>query len=106
MVTGLISKLESAHAKVITPSSAAQEEWVDMVDKLTEHTLYPFTNSWWNASNVPGKKVQQLTYILGLNQYQVQCKAILDELKGFEVVYEDGKKVIDEEMPVKAATAS
>lgn len=61
-------------------------------------------NSWWTGGNIPGKKVQLLTYILGIDQYEAQCRGILDELKGFNVVYADGKP--SAEGLAKAATAS
>lgn len=35
------------------------------------HTLYPYTNSWWNTSNIPGKKAENQSYIGGINNYEV-----------------------------------
>lgn len=62
-------------------------------------------DSWWTGGNIPGKKVQLLTYILGIDQYEAQCRGIMDELKGFDVAYEEGTKASTEGLP-KAATAS
>ena len=100
-----ITNLEAAKAKYVTPVNPAQEEWVEMVDMMAQQTLLPLTNSWWNATNIPGKKAQMLTYILGIQQYEKTCRENLDALKGFEVVYEDGRKSVEEEM-AKAAPAS
>ena len=91
MIMDTIAKMENEHVKSINPTEVAQEEWVEMVDSLTKYTLFPLTNSWWNASNIPGKKVQMLTYILGIQQYEAQCRAILDEWKGFQIERENNK---------------
>lgn len=106
MVAGLISNLEAAKTKYINPTARAQDQWVDMVDQLNSYTLFPLTNSWWTGANIPGKKPQMLTYVLGINQYEGQCREAMDALSGFEVVYQDGKTRVDEEMPVKAAAAA
>ena len=106
MITDFITSLESAHTKSITPTAAAQDDWVEMVDKINNYTLLPLTNSWWTGANIPGKKVQMLTYVGGIQQYEAQCREMLNNLKGFEVVYEDGKKRIDEEMPIKTPVAA
>ncbi|KAK5091362.1 hypothetical protein LTR05_001545 [Lithohypha guttulata] len=105
MIRDFISNLEAANVKSITPQGEAQEEWVEMVDKLNSYTLFPLTSSWWTGGNVPGKKVQLLTYILGIDRYEAQCREKLDELKGFDVVYADSKEKLVTDMP-KAAVAS
>lgn len=106
MITEFISSLETAKAKSVTPTAPAQEQWVETVNDLANMTLLPLTNSWWTAANVPGKKVQSLTYILGIQQYEATCREVLDGMKGFEVEYEDGKTKIDQEMPTKATAAA
>jgi hypothetical protein len=50
------------------------------------YTLYPFTNSWWNGSNIPGKKTQNMTYIGGIDNYEKQCREKMEGWKGFEIV--------------------
>jgi hypothetical protein len=87
MVTDLISSLEKQNIRSINPQPVAQQQWVDMIDDMTKNTLFPLTNSWWNASNIAGKKVQMLTYIGGINTYEPLCRAALKELKGFDVEY-------------------
>ncbi len=57
---------------------------------MNEHTLFPLTNSWWTAGNIPGKKIQMLTYPAGIQMYEQQCRATLVDMKGFEVEYLDG----------------
>lgn len=106
MVTNFISNLEAANSKFIVPTGEAQQQWVDLVDKLNDMTLFPLTSSWWTGGNIPGKKVQMLTYVLGINQYEAQCREILNGMKGFEVVYQDGKTQVDDDMPIKALAAA
>lgn len=85
MIMDTIKKLEAEKIKSINPTDAAQEEWVDMVDKYSHATLFPLTNSWWTGGNIPGKKVQMLTYVMGIEQYEAQCRGLMDEFKGFDV---------------------
>lgn len=111
MIISFISHLESAKVKSITPTSAAQEQWVEMVDQMSHLTLFPLTNSWWTGGNIPGKKVQMLTYVLGIDKYEAQCRAVLDKVEGFDIQYQDGRteastdKEIDG-LTVKAAMAA
>lgn len=52
-----------------------------------------------------------LTYVLGIDKYEAQCRAVLDEMKGFDVVYQDGRTESNteremDELTVKAAMAA
>jgi hypothetical protein len=44
----------------------AEEEWKAGLDSTAQQSLYPYTDSWWNTSNVPGKKTENHNYIWGL----------------------------------------
>jgi hypothetical protein len=57
-----------------------------VTDVARRGTLFPFTNSWWNGSNVPGKKAENMTYIAGIHNYEAECRATMVEWKGFNVV--------------------
>ena len=57
-----------------------------MIEEMDKPTLFPLTNSWWTAGNIPGKKVQMLIHLGGLEMYEQQCRDTLDGWKGFEVV--------------------
>jgi hypothetical protein len=63
------------------------------MNAMVEHTLYPFTNSWWNTSNIPGKKAENHSYILGINNYEKQCREKMIGWKGFDVVASAPKAV-------------
>lgn len=49
------------------------------------HTLYPYTHSWWNGSNIPGKVAENMTYIAGIDNYEAKCREKMAGWKGFEV---------------------
>jgi hypothetical protein len=63
----------------------AEDEWKAGLDSMVQHTLYPYTDSWWNTSNVPGKKTENHNYILGIDRYERQCRETMGEWKGFDV---------------------
>lgn len=86
-VTAAISKLEESNASYMEPQADAEKQWCAYVDAIARKTLFPETNSWWTGGNVPGKKVQMLTYILGLDQYEKECRDRLDRWEGFDVKY-------------------
>lgn len=72
--------------KVIEPTREAEEEWKSGMNAMVEHTLYPYTDSWWNTSNIPGKKAENQSYILGINNYEATCRDKMTGWKGFDLV--------------------
>lgn len=88
----MIKKLENEGVRYFDPTKAAEEEWKANMNAMVKHTLFPFTDSWWNGANVPGKKAENMTYIAGINAYEAQCRATMDGWKGFEIVKDDEKK--------------
>ncbi|KNG45057.1 hypothetical protein TW65_08128 [Stemphylium lycopersici] len=85
-VCDTIKTLVSQGRTVIEPTRQAEEEWKAGMDAMIKHTLLPFTNSWWNTSNIPGKKADNQTYILGINSYEKHCRETMKGWKGFDVV--------------------
>jgi cation diffusion facilitator CzcD-associated flavoprotein CzcO len=77
-VVATIAKLESEHAKSIEPTRSAEEEWRAMIHATNQHTLFPLTSSWWTGGNIPGKKAESLTYVLGIESYEKQCDETLE----------------------------
>lgn len=55
------------------------------MNEMVQYTLFPYTNSWWNTSNVPGKKAENQSYILGIEAYEKECRERLGERRGLEV---------------------
>ncbi|EME78106.1 uncharacterized protein MYCFIDRAFT_191354 [Pseudocercospora fijiensis CIRAD86] len=85
-IVDFIKKLEAEGAKSIEPRREAEIAWKNSLNEMTKHTLFPFTDSWWNGSNIPGKKAENMSYIAGIDLYEAQVRATMDGWKGFEVV--------------------
>jgi len=77
-VVDAIEKLEKESVRTIEPLEEAQMAWVYMINDMSSKTLFPLTNSWWIGDNIPGKKVQMLTYIEGIARYEQQCRETMD----------------------------
>ncbi|KAF2108347.1 hypothetical protein BDV96DRAFT_504619 [Lophiotrema nucula] len=80
-----IQALNAQGAKSIEATREAEEEWKTGMNELIKKTLYPYTDSWWNGANVPGKKAENMTYIGGIDNYEKQCRATMVGWKGFVV---------------------
>jgi len=85
-IAEMIAKLEHEKAQVIEAQRSAEEEWKGVLDEMIKYTLIPLTDSWWNASNIPGKKAENMTYVGGVDNYEKQCRATMEGWKGFDVI--------------------
>ncbi|WPH00036.1 putative flavin monooxygenase, FAD/NAD(P)-binding domain superfamily [Acrodontium crateriforme] len=86
MSVDMIEKLDKEGAASIEAQKSAEDEWKHTLDAMSKMSLLPFTDSWWNGANIPGKKAENMIYIGGINIYEKQCRATFDEWKGFNVV--------------------
>jgi cyclohexanone monooxygenase len=66
----------------IEASLDAENRWVEHVNELSTHTLYPLANSWYLGANIPGKPRVFMPYAGGVGNYRVKCQEIAD--KGYE----------------------
>lgn len=85
-IVDMVSKLEAEGAKRIEPKRQAEEEWKTTLDTMSKHTLIPYTDSWWNGANIPGKKAENMIYVAGINTYEKQLRETMDGWQGFDVV--------------------
>lgn len=69
----------------VEPTREAEDQWVQSISDGATGTLFLETDSWWTGANVPGKKREILTYLGGIQQYEPECRAALQEWKGFSV---------------------
>ena len=83
MIVDLIAKAEKEGLKTFDSEKSAQDAWCALVEAMVQNTLFPLTDSWWNAANIPGKKPQMLTYAAGINNYEAQCRGKIDQWDGF-----------------------
>lgn len=88
----LDSEKQGRKIKSIEPTPDAEDQWEAYVDAQNAQTLMPFTESWWTGANIPGKKSQMLTYLRGLNVYEQEIQAKLEEWDGFDVRYWDANE--------------
>lgn len=75
--------VENEDSKSIEPTKAAEREWADLIAAQTERTLFRLTDSWWNRGNVPGGKAQYLSYVAGINEYEIHCREAIESGEGF-----------------------
>lgn len=85
MIVSTIAALREQGKTSIEPTKEAEEEWKKNMNLMVEHTLFPYTNSWWNTSNIPGKTAENQTWILGIPAYEKECRERLDKWQGLEV---------------------
>lgn len=88
----LDSEKQGRKIKSIEPRPEAEDEWEAYVEAQNAQTLMPFTESWWTGANIPGKKSQMLTYLKGLNVYEQEIQAKLEDWDGFDVRYCDAEE--------------
>jgi cyclohexanone monooxygenase len=62
----------------IEPTLAAQDDWVEHVNQVSEGTMYtaPTCNSWYLGANIPGKPRVFLPYVGGLPAYIERADAV------------------------------
>ncbi|SDL83570.1 cyclohexanone monooxygenase [Geodermatophilus siccatus] len=83
-VCDAIDHLRQQGLTTIEPSQQAQDEWVDHVNLIASHTLYPKANSWYMGANVPGKPRVFMPYAGGVGEYRKKCDQIAaDGYPGF-----------------------
>ena len=70
----------------IDADAAAEDDWVEHVNKVADTTLYPLANSWYVGANIPGKPRVFMPYVAGLHKYRVICDAVAAErYRGFNL---------------------
>ena len=83
-VCDAIEHLRQQGLATIEPSQQAQDDWVDHVNLIASHTLYPKANSWYMGANVPGKPRVFMPYAGGVGEYRKKCAQVTaDGYPGF-----------------------
>ena len=81
-----INAITATGATLIEPTRAAEEEWKAEMNAMNAYTLYQYTDSWWTGANIPGKKAENMTYVMGIDTYERQCREKMAGWQGFDVV--------------------
>jgi cation diffusion facilitator CzcD-associated flavoprotein CzcO len=83
-VADAIAHLDAHDLKSIEPTLEAQDAWVEHVNTIAMHTLYPKANSWYMGANVPGKPRVFMPYAGGVGEYRKRCDQVAaDGYEGF-----------------------
>ncbi len=78
-----ISDLRQRQLNCIEPVVEAENAWVDHVNEVADHTLFPTCNSWYLGANIPGKPRVFMPY-LGFPAYVAKCNQVrADGYDGF-----------------------
>ncbi len=81
-----LSYLREHELSTIEASREAEDRWVDHVNEIASHTLFPMANSWYIGANIPGKPRVFMPYIGGVGNYAQKCQHIADNgYDGFEL---------------------
>jgi cation diffusion facilitator CzcD-associated flavoprotein CzcO len=81
-VAGAIDHLDRQGLRTIEATIEAQDAWVEHVNEIARHTLYPKANSWYMGANVPGKPRVFMPYAGGVGEYRKKCDEVA--AKGYE----------------------
>lgn len=92
VVVDFIQKMRAENIKSIEAQREAEEKWKQAIQDANNKTLLPLTDSWYMGANIPGKPREQLNYLGGINNYEKECRAALEDWKGFTIVYNSEKE--------------
>lgn len=80
-----ISKMQEKNVRSIEPTQQAAEAWREQVVAVSNHTLYPKTDSWYMGANIPGKRREPLIYLGGMQSWWKSCTSALESWEDFDV---------------------
>jgi len=93
-ITDMIKKADAEKAS-IEATQEAEDEWLELCDKLAEGTIFKEGKSWIFGYNIPGKNVALMFYFGGLEKYSEKVIEAFDNgFAGFKF------------MPIKSGTIS
>jgi cyclohexanone monooxygenase len=83
-ITDCVRYLQANGLDTIEALPAAEDDWVDHHNEVTDTTLLPRANSWWVGANIPGKARNLYPYVGGLGTYRAICdKVAASDYDGF-----------------------
>jgi cyclohexanone monooxygenase len=75
-ITACLAHMRAHDRRTIEATREAEDDWVDHVNEIGNHTLYPRAKSWYTGANVPGKPRVFMPYIGGVGVYREKCDAV------------------------------
>ena len=83
-IVALLEHMRSHGRKRIESSAAADQAWRQRIDEFAASTLFGRAQSWYMASNIPGKTAQMINYPIGMPDYLEQWRMVkAEDYKGF-----------------------
>lgn len=81
-VAGCIADMRERGLKVIEPTAATEEAWVQLHDQIVNMSLFPKAETWYMGDNIEGKTRRLLAYLGGVPDYAQRCDAVKES--GYE----------------------
>ncbi|MFI7129207.1 flavin-containing monooxygenase [Nonomuraea sp. NPDC050153] len=83
-IADCLRRLRADGIATIDADPPAEDAWVDHVNEVAGHTLYPRANSWYLGANIPGKPRVFMPYVGGVGAYRQKCDQVTaDGYAGF-----------------------
>lgn len=83
-ILSVLVYLRAANLDRFEATADAQSAWVKQTNDAWKKTLFPFAKSWYQGSNIPGKKIAPLNWIGGMPSYIEACRMEAEgDYKGF-----------------------
>ena len=76
-VVDCIDHMRANGLEAIEAEQKAEDDWVDHVNEVASHTLFPRAASWYMGANIPGKPRIFMPYIGGFGVYRDKCNAVV-----------------------------
>lgn len=91
LIVGFLKEMRDDKIVSIEAQRLTEEQWKQAIQDANDKTLGQ-TDSWYMGANIPGKKREQLNYLGGIQQYEVEYRAAPESLQGLTVVKEAGQE--------------
>ena len=75
-IIALLEHMRAHGQKRIESSATADQAWRKRIDEFAAGTLFGRAQSWYMASNIPGKAAQMINYPIGMPDYLEQWQQI------------------------------
>ncbi|KAG5952784.1 hypothetical protein E4U53_008068 [Claviceps sorghi] len=87
-IVDVMAKMRDDGIESVEPTANAEAEWTELVRTAYQASLVRDTRSWYDGSNIPGKRLEPLIFFGGFPVYRELCyKTLRDNWRGFEVKY-------------------
>jgi len=87
-IANMLKMLEAESVTTFEPTAAAEQEWTDHVNAVSDSTLMRFANSWYVGANVEGKARVNVVYMGGVAPYEAELLEVAnDNYRGFTLTH-------------------